>query len=159
MVVGDADRFAITARERFRFSEGAPSIHRTNGVHHMFSWQAAAGGYDGFAGGQGTDFSYDALALLKNRWAASAVDGSVYASSADERRVGGVDDGLRRLVGDIGRAMKFERLAIGECHACCEVGHGGLIGSLQCGIQHPNEMPRYEANCETPFNQRFDASR
>ena len=66
MVVGDADRFAITARERFRFSDGAPSIHRTNGVHHTFRWQAAAGGYDRFAGGQGTDFSYDALALLEN---------------------------------------------------------------------------------------------
>src|ERR1700691_6449184 len=84
MVVGDADRFAITARERFGFTEGAPSIHGTNGVHHMLSWQAAAGGYDCFAGGQGTGFSYDALALLENPWGGGAVDGSVYASSAEE---------------------------------------------------------------------------
>ena len=48
------------------------------------------------------------------------------ASAAEQRRVGGVDDGVGGLLDNVGRSSEFERLAAGESQSGCEVGHSGL---------------------------------
>ena len=48
---------------------------------------------------------------------------SIHASAAEQRGVGGVDDGFGGLLGDVGGAVEFERLAVGESQSGCEVGH------------------------------------
>src|ERR1019366_5289379 len=104
VIIGDADGLAIATGERFGLVLSASSIHRTDGVNYIFGGQASAGGDDGFAG---------------------AVNCAVDASAAEQRRVGGVDDGFGRLLGDVGGASEFERLPVGESESGCEVGHSG----------------------------------
>ncbi len=103
----------------------ASAIHGADGVNYIFGGQASTGGDDGFAGGECADFGHDALALLKDRGSASAVNRAIHASATEQGRIGGVDDGLCRLLGNIGGAVEFESLAVSESQSGCEVGHSG----------------------------------
>ncbi len=114
MIVGDADGLTIATGERFGLML-ASAIHGADGVNYVFGGQASGGGDDGFAGREGTDFGYDALALLQDRRAAGAMDGSVDASAAEEGGVGGVDDGFGRFFRDVGGTAELESLAVREC--------------------------------------------
>jgi hypothetical protein len=42
------------------------------------------------------------------------VDGAIDTASPEKGRVGGVDDGLGSLFGDVGGAVEFEGLVVGE---------------------------------------------
>ena len=76
--------------------------------------KAATGGEDGFAGGEAVDLGHDALALFEDGGASSAVDGAVDTASAEEGRVGGVDDGFGGFFGDVGGADEGEGFGVGE---------------------------------------------
>src|ERR1700675_2622559 len=125
MIVGDADAFTIATGERFGLVLSASSINWADGVNYIFRGQSSAGGDDGFAGGKraGLHSCHDALALVQDRGPASVVNRSIHASATEQRRVGGVDDGVGGLFGNIGGAVEFERLAVGESQSGCEVGH------------------------------------
>src|SRR6202162_5492948 len=125
MIVGDADALTIATGERFGLLLVASSIHGADGRNDIFAGQWSAGGDDSFAGGERADLGHDALALLEDRGAASVVNRSIHASATEQRRVGGVNDGVSGCVGDVGGAVEFERLAVGESQSGCEVGHSG----------------------------------
>src|ERR1700693_3803600 len=125
MIVGDADALTIATGERFGLVLSASSIHGADGVNDIFGGQSSAGGDDSFAGGERADLGHDALALLENRGTASVVNRSIHASPTEQRRVGGVNDGVSGFLGDVGGAVEFERLAVGESQSGCEVGHSG----------------------------------
>ena len=123
MIVGDADGLTIATGERFGLVLVASSIHGADGVNYMFGGQSSAGGDDSSAGGERADLGHDALALVQDRGPASVVNRSIHASAAEQRRVGGVDNGFGGLLGDIGGAVEFERLGVGESQSGCEVRH------------------------------------
>src|SRR5208337_1799041 len=125
MIIGGADGLTIATGEGCGLVLLASSIHRADGVNDIFGGQSSAGGDDGFAGGESADLGDDALALLQDRRAAGAVNGSIHASATEQRGVGGVDDGFGGLLGDVGGAVEFERLTVRESQSGCEVGHSG----------------------------------
>jgi hypothetical protein len=94
-------------------------------MDHEFRRHTAPSGDHGFAGGKRTDFLYDAAALGQDGWTSSIMNGAVDAASAEQGRVGGVDDGLGGFFRDVGRAVEFDGLLIREGQAGCEVRHGG----------------------------------
>jgi hypothetical protein len=124
VIVRDADGLAVATGERFGLVPSASSIHWANGVNYIFGGQSSAGGDDSFAGGERTDFRNDALALLEDRGAASMVNRSIHAPATEQRRVRGVNDSFGSLLGDVGGAVEFERLAVRERQSGCEVGNG-----------------------------------
>src|SRR5580658_645476 len=105
----------------------------------MFGGQSSAGGDDGFAGWECANLGYDTLAFLQDRRSARAVNRSIHASAAEQGRVGGVDYGFGCLFGDVGRAMEFERLAVGEGQSGCEVGHSGKVQVLRSQVSGVRE--------------------
>src|ERR1700674_1884028 len=125
MIVGDADALTIATGERFGLVLVASSIHGADGVNDIFGGQSSAGGDDSFAGGERADLHscHDALALLEDRGAASVMNRSIHASPTEQRRVGGVNDGVSGFLGDVGGAVEFERLAVCERQSGCAVGH------------------------------------
>src|ERR1700692_742298 len=48
----------------------------------------------------------------------------IHASATEQRRVGGVNDDVSGFLGDVGGAVEFERLAVGESQSGYEVEHG-----------------------------------
>src|SRR5271157_5239406 len=61
VVVGDTDGFAVATSQGLGFALVASAINRANGMNYEFRGQASSGGEDGFTGGKGADFGYDAL--------------------------------------------------------------------------------------------------
>src|ERR1019366_7829594 len=116
LIVGCAYGLTVATGKRFGFVLPASSIDRAYGVNYIFCGQSSTSGDDGFAGGEsaGLHSCHDALALLEDRGAACTVNRSIDAASAEQRGVGGVDDGLGRLLSDVGGSVEFERLAVGE---------------------------------------------
>lgn len=125
VVVGEAEGFAIATGEGCGFVACASAIiDGTHGVDNIFCSEAASGGEDGLAGGETVDFGDDALALFEDGRTAGTMDGAIDAASAEEGRIGGVDDGFGGLFGDVGGAVEFEGLVVGESEFGEEGGHG-----------------------------------
>jgi len=98
-------------------------------VYDVLSGEVAGGGDDGVSGGAGSLFCDEAFALLEELGACGVVDGAVDTSAAQERAVGGIDDGLGVLSGDI---------ALGELDG---VGHVVvLFQGVRCGKQVRNSL-------------------
>src|ERR1019366_6528411 len=81
VVVGDADGLGIATGEPFGLALSASPVHWADSVNHIFGRQSSTGSDDGLAGGEGADLGHDALALLKDRGAASPVNGSIHPSA------------------------------------------------------------------------------
>jgi hypothetical protein len=89
--------------QKFRFAAVSTMPDRTHRVDDVFGVEVAAGGYDRFARGKSLwplRCPY-ALAFFEDLWSAFAVNSSVYASAAHERRVRRVHDGVSFHVGDV----------------------------------------------------------
>lgn len=117
--VGQADRFTMTACEGIGLVVPAIAIDGTYGVDDVFSGEASTGGDDGLACRKAADFGDDLFALGEDGWAAGAMNGAVDTSAAEERRVGGVDDGVGDFAGDVGGAVQRDGSVVGE-----EQAHG-----------------------------------
>src|ERR1700722_13603564 len=111
----------MTAGQGFGFAAFAVFVDWTDGVDDEFGREASAVGDDGAAGSEAADFCDDGFALGEDGWAACAVNGAVHPSSAEEGRVGGVDDGVGGFFGDVGRTVEGEGLGGGESEAHGEV--------------------------------------
>src|ERR1035437_1501570 len=129
VVIGDLDRNTIATGEGFSLALVTSPRHRADGVNDIFGGQSPAGSDDSFAGGEGADCGDDALALLKDGGAASVVNRTIHAAAAEQRGVGGVDEGLDAFRGDVGGGVELERLAVRKSQSGCEVGHVVLMGS------------------------------
>ena len=94
---------AVAACEEGGLVLGAVAPDWANGVEDEFGGKAEAG----------SDFRVAGLAAVEmaagfeKLRAGGAVDGSVYASAAEQRGVGGVDDGIDGELGDVGE-VEFE---------------------------------------------------
>lgn len=117
MLVGEADRFAMTARQGFGLSVLAVAIDRADGVDNVFCGKMAARGDNGLAGGKAADFADDLFALSEDGRATGAVNGAIDASAAEERGVSGVDDSVCSLARDVGRAVERDGFGVGEKEA------------------------------------------
>jgi len=72
-----------------------------HGMNDVTRPQAAGPRDDRLPRGAGADAGDDRPAFLEDPGAAGAMDGSVHAAAPEEPRVGGVDDGVRVLPGDV----------------------------------------------------------
>ena len=116
VLLGELEGIEVGVAEELLFVVFAFAVDGAHGVYDVLGGQAACGGDDGMACGAAALLGDDFLAFLEDLRAAGAVDGAIDASAAHEGGVGGVDDGLGVLAGDI---------ALGEED---EVVHGVLPG-------------------------------
>src|SRR5208282_2960770 len=156
MIVGNADGLTVTTGECCGLVL-ASAVDGADGVHYVFGGQSSGGGDDGFAGREGTDFGYDAPALLQDGRAAGTMDGTVDASAAEEGGVGGIDDGLRRFFCDVGGAAEFESFAVSECQFCGVVGHS-VQQLTKCDGGSGGREPRHDSRRERRRYQFFTIS-
>jgi hypothetical protein len=84
MIVGNANRLAIAARQRGRFRSIPLTVHGADGVDDVFRGQSASGGQHGLTSRQLSDLRYDRFALLENRRPTGTMDGPVYAATAQQ---------------------------------------------------------------------------
>lgn len=105
-LIGDADRLTMTARESFGFVVTAITINWADGMDDVFGGKTTASRDDGLAGGKASDFGDDLFALRKDGRTAGAMNGAVDASAAEERGIGGVDDGVGGFARDVGRTVE-----------------------------------------------------
>jgi hypothetical protein len=91
------ERFCIGAGEQGRLPVRASMPYRPDGVDDMPGRQIAAAGNDCIPGGAPADL----FTLLQYGGTAGTVNSPVYAPSAKQGGVGGVDDGINLLKGNI----------------------------------------------------------
>ena len=85
MLVGQADAFAMTARQSFSLATLASGIDRSNRVDDISCGETASRGDYRFTGRQTSDLSDDAFAFGEDGGTTSAVDGAVDSTSTHER--------------------------------------------------------------------------
>lgn len=125
MLVGETDGLAMRASQGFGLAAFAVLIDWADGVDDEFGGKASGAGDDGFARSQAADFGDDGFALGEDGRAAGAVDGAVDAAATEEPGVGGIDDGVGRLLGDVSGAEELDGLAVFEDEA-----HRGVTGAV-----------------------------
>jgi hypothetical protein len=96
-------------------------------VNDVFRRHSSASGEDGFARRKTSHFCNNAFAFLQDRRPTCAVDRAIDSASTEQRGIGGIDDGLGRFFGDVGRTIKFNFLAVSESEPSCEIGHAATI--------------------------------
>jgi hypothetical protein len=103
--------------------------------------QAMASGDARFTGGA-TAYR---TALVQEAWAGRAMNGAIYAATAEQRFVRGVDDGVDSLLRDVA-AYGFE-----SGHGPhCSVWGSAASGSLSASLQPPVSSPPPTANGQRP---------
>ena len=85
------------------FTAAAAVPHRTDSMNDVARLHPAGGGGDCLPGGQRTALLHDSGALLPDGGPAGAVNGAADAAPGRKLFVGGVDDGVGVLQGDIAR--------------------------------------------------------
>ena len=125
VVIGEADGLAVATGQDCGLIVVSAAINGTDRVDDVFGWKAASRREDCFACGEtaGLHFGYDAFAFFEDGGSSGAVDGAIDTASAEEGRVGGIDDGLGGLFGDVGGAVEVDELVVGEGEFGGEVGH------------------------------------
>src|ERR1035437_2009646 len=89
---------AVAGGEQFGLALGAALPYRSDGVNDVFGREAVAARDLGAPGGAAPQRA----ALGEQFRSGGAVDRAVHAAAAQERVVGGVDDGIYRQSGDVG---------------------------------------------------------
>src|SRR4051812_2543699 len=97
MFDGKARGIAIAAGKQFVFAMMAATPYRPDSVDHMSGGKLVPAGDLGFAGRT----SSQRAALSEQLRASGAMDGAIDASAAEQRRVGGIDDGVHLAGGDV----------------------------------------------------------
>src|SRR5271165_3428643 len=110
-LIRDADGFAMATGQRLGFATVTPAPERADGVNDILRDQPAGGRGNRLSRGKATDAPNNLFAGFENRGASGAMDCAVHTSSAQQRRVGGVHDGVGLLASDISRACDQEDAA------------------------------------------------
>lgn len=87
----------IAGRQKSVFIRLSAAPDRTNGVDDVFAIEIVTLGEFGVAGLAAAE----AAALLEQAGAGGAMNGAIYAASAEKGTVGGIDDGVDVLFGDV----------------------------------------------------------
>lgn len=97
MLLGQSQRKPVAPRERIGLALRSPRPDRTNGMNYISRLQTEAGGHLRFPGSTSAQGS---ARRLQQR-PCSAVDRAVYAASAQQGRVGSVDDRVHPVSNDV----------------------------------------------------------
>src|SRR5580692_8993638 len=108
--ISKANGFAVTACQRIGLALFSAAVHGADRMDHVLCPKVAAGCDHGPAGGQAADLADDLAAFREDGGASSAVDGAVDATSAEQRRIGGVDDRVGGFLRDVGRPNDLDNL-------------------------------------------------
>jgi hypothetical protein len=98
MDVAELDRAGVTGCKRVIFTLSAAAPDRTDSMDHMPRRQPITPGDFGAAGFAAAERAAFCQQLRSRR----AVDGAIDATAAEQRRVGGVDNGIDAQAGDVG---------------------------------------------------------
>src|ERR1051325_4016419 len=103
MLRGQLERSAVTRRQQLRLLPGMSSVVWSNCMDDMLGWKISRGSDDRFAGRQPVRIlcSTNLTTGFENRRPTRAVDGAVYSASAQQRRVGRVNDRIDVVAGDV----------------------------------------------------------
>ena len=85
MLIGQPNRFAMTARQLFSFAVFSVAIDRANSMDDVLSVHAAASGDDGFSRRQASNSAHNLPALGKDCRAACAVNRAIDSPAAQKR--------------------------------------------------------------------------
>jgi hypothetical protein len=116
MGLAEFDRADIAGRQRLIFALASAVPHRPHGMNHMPCRQTVTFGDFGVAGLA----AMEGAALGQQFGAGRAMDRTIDAATAEQRRVGGVDDGVnaqRRDIGDNDFQPRRADLADGQTQA------------------------------------------
>src|SRR5262249_22628654 len=97
---GERQRRAVTGRKQVVLALAAAAPHRPDRVDDVLGFETIAAGDLGRAGGAAAERA----TLGEKVRGGGAVDGAIDAAAAEQRSVGGVDDGLDIEGGDVGDA-------------------------------------------------------
>jgi len=114
MRVGQKNALAVTPGQNFGLAVVTVLIDWTDSVDDVLSHQLPAGCDDGPPGRQPSHLGHDLPAFREDGGTAGTMDRAVHATSAQKRRIRGIDDRVRDLSADVGRANKLEDLAVSE---------------------------------------------
>src|SRR5262249_33656748 len=95
VILGETDGLAIAAGERAGLVALAAVVNRPYGVDDVLCEKATACRDDSLAGGESVNLGHDASALFEDGRSTGAMDRAIDASSTQQGRVGGIDDGVR----------------------------------------------------------------
>jgi len=112
MRVGQTNGLAVTTGQSFRFAVLTVLIDRADRVDHVPGCQLPTGCDDGLAGKQPSNLADDLPAFSQDSRPSRIMNGTIDATSAQKRRIGGIDDRVSGLGGDVGWAVDFEGPAI-----------------------------------------------
>ena len=107
MLPAKLDRAAIAGSEQIILALTAAVPDRPDRVDHMPGRQPVTFGDLGIAGGAATERA----AFGKQFWTGAAMDSTINAAAAEQRRIRGVDDGVNAQCGDVGNNDFQARLA------------------------------------------------
>src|SRR5262249_49584259 len=146
----ERERRAITGREQVVLALAATAPHRSDGVDDVLGFEAVAAGD---LGGTGIAAAERATFGEKLR-AGGAMDGAVDAAAAEQRSVGGVDDGPDIERRDV-RDADFEarRADFGGEEGS---GHGSMVAQLRArrSALRPMQHPLVPAKAGTQIANR-----
>ena len=94
---GDFATTAIATREQCLLAAHPTLPDRTHGMDHVTAWQVPATGHLGMTGLA----TSECAALLEQPGSGGPVNGAVDATAAEQRAVGGIDDGIDGKCGDV----------------------------------------------------------
>lgn len=97
MLQGQGDAFSIARGEQIRLAPAAAMPHRTYRVDHMCCVQAKARRHLGLT----CAAAIEGPAGLQQLGTSSTMDGAVHPTTAQQRCVGGIDDGVHLEPGDV----------------------------------------------------------
>lgn len=100
---GKSEGVAVAGGEERGIGFGVAATDRADGVDYVPGWEIACTGDDRLARAQSSRklTTTNDAALFEDTGATAAVDRAVNAASAEESAVGGVDDGVDLLRGDV----------------------------------------------------------
>ena len=138
VLFGQREATAVAGRQHFSLAVAAIAVDRADGVKDVFRGKASRARHHRLAGGAGADRSPDGVQLSHDLRAAGAMDSAIHAASAGQRRIGGINDGVRRHPCDV--ALLENDLPSASAHPFHTFHYNRfvtrrelLIGGMACG--------------------------
>src|SRR5271157_5190807 len=103
-LIRNADGLAMAARQRLRFAAVTTAPDRADGVNDVLRAQPPSRGGYCLSRGKPSDARDNLFTGFQNLRASGAMDCAVHASATEQRRVGGVHNGVGLLARDVARA-------------------------------------------------------
>ena len=111
MLIGHANGFPMTARERLGLSLRSTSINRPHRVNHMLGGKVPAGRDHRLPNRKPPNFADDLPAFGEDGRTSRIMDGPIDSTASQQRRVRRIHNRVSHFFGDVGRPVNLDGLA------------------------------------------------